>query len=89
MLVECIDDTFKPNDIPLSQWIVKGREYTVIGVFKMNMQNGILGFELAEINLNGCAPYKYYAASRFKVKELQPEVAVTEKVEEEELAEVY
>lgn len=89
MLVECIDDKFKPNDIPLSQWVVKGREYTVIGVFKMNMQNGILGYELAEINLNGCAPYKYYAASRFRVKELKPEVEVTEKVEQEELEEAF
>ena len=33
----------------------------------MNIQNGILGFELAEINLDGCAPYKYYAAERFGV----------------------
>ena len=31
----------------------------------MNAQGGILGFELAEINLDGCAPYKYYSADRF------------------------
>jgi hypothetical protein len=49
----------------------------------MNMQNGILGYDLAEINLNGCAPYKYYAASRFKIKELKPEVEAVEKTEEE------
>ena len=89
MVVICIDDSHRPNDIPTSQWIVKGNEYTVIGVYKMNMQNGILGYDLAEINLNGCAPYKYYAASRFRVKELQPEVAVTEKIEQEELAEAF
>ncbi len=83
MLVICIDDSHRPNDIPTSQWIVKGNEYTVIGVYKMNMQNGILGYDLAEINLNGCAPYKYYASSRFRVKELKPEVEAVEKVEEE------
>ena len=83
MKVECINSSSRPNDIPLSQWVIKGNEYTVIGVWKMNMQGGILGFELAEINLNGCAPYKYYAADRFKIKELQPEVAVEEKLEEE------
>jgi hypothetical protein len=83
MLVVCIDDSHRPNDIPTSKWIVKGNEYNVIGVYKMNMQNGILGYDLAEINLNGCAPYKYYAASRFKIKELKPEVEAVEKTEEE------
>ncbi len=85
MVCICINDSHRPNDIPTSQWVKKGNEYTVIGVWKMTMQGGILAFELAEINLNGCAPYKYYAASRFKVKDLQPEVQVTEKVEEFEL----
>ena len=83
MEVECINDSFRPNDIPTSKWVVKGNKYTVIGVWKMRMQGGILGFELAELNLDGCAPYKYYAANRFKIKELQPEVKVEEKFEEE------
>ncbi len=87
MLVECIDDSAKPNDIPTSKWVKKGQEYNVIGVWKMNMQGGILGFELAEINLDGCAPYKYYAANRFKIKELPKEEKKEEKVEVEELAE--
>jgi hypothetical protein len=83
MKVECIDASNRPNDIPISQWVVKGNEYTVTGVWKMNMQGGILGFELAEINLAGCAPYKYYASDRFRVKELQPDVKMEEKLEEE------
>lgn len=33
----------------------------------MLIQGGIIGFELAEINLDGCAPYKYYAAERFGI----------------------
>lgn len=87
MLVECIDDSVKPNDIPTSKWVKKGQEYNVIGVWKMNMQGGILGFDLAEINLEGCAPYKYYAANRFRIKELPKEEKTEEKVEVEELAE--
>lgn len=89
MVVTCTNDSHRPNDIPTSQWVKKGYDYTVIGVWKMNMQGGILAYDLSEINLNGCAPYKYYAASRFKIKELQPEIAVTEKIEQEELAEAY
>ena len=65
--VICINDTNKPNEIPNSQWVKKGSIYTVTKISKMNIQNGILGFELAEINLDGCAPYKYYAAERFGV----------------------
>jgi len=33
----------------------------------MLIQGGIIGFELAEINLDGCAPYKYYSAERFGI----------------------
>lgn len=87
MVVICIDASSRPNDIPTSKWVVKGNEYTVVSVWKMNMQNGILGFELAEINLEGCAPYKYYAANRFRVKAEEPEIALEEKIEE--LAEAF
>ena len=65
--VICINSSNKPNDIPISQWIVKGKEYFVIEVGKMNIQGGILGFKLAEVNLDGCAPYQFYAASRFRL----------------------
>jgi hypothetical protein len=33
----------------------------------MVVQGGITGFELAEVNLDGCAPYKFYAADRFGI----------------------
>lgn len=83
MLVICKDASGRPNDIPTSKWVVKGNEYNVIGVYKMNMQGGILGFELAEISLEDCAPYKYYAANRFVIKELKVEEKVEEKFAEE------
>ena len=65
--VICINDTSKPNDIPNSQWVKKGSIYTVTKVVKMIIQGGTYGFDLAEINLDGCAPYKYYAADRFGI----------------------
>lgn len=65
--VICINDSNKPNDIPQSQWVKKGSIYTVTKVAKMLIQDGIYGFELAEINLEGCAPYKYYSAERFGI----------------------
>lgn len=86
MKVECIDDNNRPNDIPSSKWVVKGKEYTVIKAAKLPMQNGLLGFQLAEIDLRDCVPYLYFAANRFKEKEPLPEKK-EEKVEEEELVE--
>ena len=69
----CIDSSNRPNDIPTSKWVVKGNEYTVVKAAKMNVQGGILGFQLAEIDLSDCVPYLYFAASRFKEKEPLPE----------------
>lgn len=66
MKVICINDSDRPNDIPLSKWVKKDQVYTVIEVAKLSMQSGKLGFKLAEINLDGCFPYLYYAASRFR-----------------------
>lgn len=65
--VICINDSNKPNEIPNSQWVKKGSIYTVTKVSRMLIQGGIIGFELAEINLDGCAPYKYYSAERFGI----------------------
>lgn len=65
MRVICIDDTFKPADIPNSYWIKKNNEYTVINAY--NDINGILLFELLEINLKELGGlYKGFAANRFK-----------------------
>jgi len=81
MKVICIDSSSRPNDIPVSKWIVKGQEYTVIKAAKLTMQGGILGFQLAEIDLSDCVPYLFFAASRFKEKEPAVEKK-EEKVEE-------
>lgn len=65
MKVKCINDSNRPNDIPTSQWIKKNVVYHVTEAVRCNIQGGLLGFKLKEVNLDGCAPYQFYAANRF------------------------
>lgn len=66
--VICIHDQDRPNDIPTSRWVVKGQEYTVIKVDRMHMHNGMLAYELDEIDLQECCfPYARFAAWRFGI----------------------
>lgn len=65
--VICIDDKNRPDGIPTSKWVVKGQPYTVIEVAKLNLQGGLLGFKLEEINIDDCLPYQYFAATRFAI----------------------
>lgn len=93
--VICIHDGDRPNDIPTSLWVVKGQEYTVIKVERMNMQGNSLGYELEEIDLSSCFPYTRFGAWRFGIPLLQfatehkedkrPQPEKVEKVQEEEL----
>jgi hypothetical protein len=64
MVVECINDSGKPSDIPTSMWIKKGNAYTVIDVFED--MNDVLLFVLEEIDLASLGtPYKGFASYRF------------------------
>jgi len=64
LLVECINDSNRPADIPLSKWVKKGNAYTVITAY--NDMNGVLLFVLEEIDLTDLnIPYKGFAAYRF------------------------
>lgn len=65
--VVCIDDTNRPNDIPTSRWIKRGQEYTVTKVAKLLVQGGMLGFKLAEINIDEFFPYQFFASRRFAI----------------------
>lgn len=68
MRVKAVDDTFRPEEIPLSYWIKKGSYYTVVNSF--NDMNGVLLYELAEINLRELrCRYKGFQASRFVEEE--------------------
>lgn len=93
--VICIRDEDRPDGIPTSKWIKKGELYTVIAVDKMRMQNNQLGFKLQEIDLDGCFPYQYFAATRFGIPmedqvivENYLEKLLKEGKEKEELVEV-
>lgn len=65
--LECIDDSSRPSDIPLSKWIVKSKVYTELKRYKG--MNGVEIVELEEIDLKPYPPYKGFAASRFKILE--------------------
>jgi hypothetical protein len=65
--VICIHDEDRINEIPLSKWVVKGKEYTVIKVERMFAQGGAIGYELEELDLSSCFPYTRFGAWRFAI----------------------
>jgi hypothetical protein len=80
----CINDSNKPDKVPAAQWVKKGKAYTVVRVVKMGIQANTLGFDLEEVNLEGCFPYEFYDAKRFLPEDMvdQKDMAV-EWIEEE------
>jgi hypothetical protein len=82
--VICINDKDRPNVIPTSKWVKKDEWYTVTKLMKCNVQGGLLGFQLAEIDLKGCcSPYEYFAVHRFGIP--IPEDGILNEVVEEEI----
>lgn len=71
--VECIDDSNRPSDIPLSSWITKGEYYTVVDAFYGF--GGVMIFQLAERDLTPFPPYKGFDASRFRIVEFPKVIA--------------
>lgn len=61
-----IDDTCRPEDFPISKWPVKNKEYTVIDIKWLPLQE-TLGFIIAEIDLTGIDPYRFFNAKRFLI----------------------
>ena len=92
MKVICINDSDRPNEIPVSKWVVKDKIYTIDKVMRMNMQNGLLGFSLKEIDLSGCFPYLYFSANRFRpavsIDDINLEEMIENSKEELEIMEV-
>ena len=80
--VICINDSNKPNDIPTSKWVTKGKEYTITKILNMVVQGNIIGVELAEIDLRDCAPYRAFALSRFGIIVESDKEEVNNKVKE-------
>jgi len=62
--VICIDDSNRPNEVPLCRWVKKGVFYAITEITKMNQQR-IYGCKLAEINNNDLFPYQFFALNRF------------------------
>lgn len=90
----CLNSRNKPDGIPNSKWIEEGKTYTVIKVSKMMIQGGVLGFKLAELNIDDCFPYQYFSASRFGIPanqlwDVEAELDQLLKEAQEEYAEIY
>jgi hypothetical protein len=64
MKVVCIDASCKPEEIPISSWLIEGQEYTVlrVGVNKLTHEEY---FILQEIN--STPPYGGFKVSRFRI----------------------
>jgi hypothetical protein len=65
----CINAKNKPNEIPQSKWdlLKEGEEYTPLEYVKCNIQGGVIGVKLAEIDLSDCAPYICFSLTRFGI----------------------
>jgi hypothetical protein len=81
----CIDAANKPNEIKISNWVVKDREYTIIATARMIMSNE-LGYKLAEIDTE-CPEYPYYRSTRFgiNIKDVEKLFKIQEDINVEEL----
>ena len=76
----CVDNSNRPNEIPLTHWVEEGEIYTVVETCKLNVQGGKMGFKLEEINIDEFSPYEYFDASRFNPYIGPVEVAVEEEL---------
>jgi hypothetical protein len=82
--VICIDDSMRPNEVPLSRWVKRNQVYHIVEIARMSQQTGVLGCKLAEINNDDLFPYQYFRLSRFA--KVEPE-KTRQEVEKEELIE--
>ena len=86
MQVICINDSDKPKRVSQSEWITKGKIYTVVEVVKMNLQNNKLGYRLKEVQLSDQSfPYEFYSSERFGIVRGILKMNGEEKVYAEEL----
>jgi len=64
--VVCVNDRFKPSEIPGNLWIKKNEVYTVVDSKMLAKQHMSIGYKLAEIVLPEDCPYQFFIANRFK-----------------------
>jgi hypothetical protein len=66
----CIDDSNRPEDIPVTHWIKEGQVYTLKNVKSLLMQSGQLGLQVDEINLLELEnQYEFFSLYRFSIQE--------------------
>lgn len=64
----CIDDSFRPNEVPINSWVKKDNEYHITYTVICLPQN-VLAFSLYEKPLDKtCYPYEYFISTRFAIK---------------------
>lgn len=76
MKVTCINDSNRPNEVPLSRWVKKGEEYTIVKIDKMVKQGGIGGVKLEELNNDDLYPWSYFNINRFTFSQKQLDEAI-------------
>jgi hypothetical protein len=65
----CIDDSNRPEDIPLTHWIKEGELYTLKDVKKLTMQGGKLGVQVDEIDLLKLGgQHEFFSITRFALE---------------------
>ena len=64
----CIDDSNRPEEIPLTHWIEKDELYTLKDVKRLKMQGGRLGVQVDEIDLLELrGQHEYFSLERFAI----------------------
>ena len=64
--VVCINADNKPKQVSSLEWVIAGKEYTVINLKSMNLQSGKIGYLLKEVQLSELSfPYELYDSERF------------------------
>ena len=66
MKVICIDNSKKPKNVPVEEWVQEGDTYTVTRIVRMGLQKDTYGYLLKEVQLSSRSfPYELYDATRF------------------------
>jgi len=69
IIAKVIDAKNRPNDIPLSKWLVYDDDVHITYVTRCLPQN-VLAFSIYEKPLDEtCAPYEYFTSTRFAIRD--------------------
>ena len=86
MKVICIDNSKKPKNVPVEEWVQEGDMYTVTKIVRMGLQKDIYGFLLKEVQLSSRSfPYELYDSSRFLPIDILSDIKKEEKINVEDV----